>query len=73
MRVSAALLEHGVFAHGIRPPTVPPGTARIRATVMATHIDADIDAAIDAFRVVRPALGAGGPMRYLAAARFLLA
>jgi 7-keto-8-aminopelargonate synthetase-like enzyme len=49
MRLSAALLEHGVFAHGIRPPTVPVGTARIRATVMATHSDADIDTSVAAF------------------------
>jgi 8-amino-7-oxononanoate synthase len=55
-RVSAALLEHGVFAYGVRPPTVPPGTARIRATVMATHSDADVDAAIEAFRHARPPL-----------------
>jgi 8-amino-7-oxononanoate synthase len=49
MRLSTALLEEGVFAHGIRPPTVPPGTARIRATVMATHSNADIDASVAAF------------------------
>ncbi len=55
-RVSAALLEHGVFAYGIRPPTVPPGTARIRATVMATHSDTDIDAAVAAFQQARPPL-----------------
>jgi len=50
MRMSEALLEHGVLAQGIRPPTVPEGTARIRATVMATHSDADVDEAIEAFR-----------------------
>ena len=55
MRLSDALLEHGVFAHGIRPPTVPPGTSRIRATVMATHSHADIDDAAAAFRKARPA------------------
>jgi 8-amino-7-oxononanoate synthase len=55
MAFSAALLERGVFAHGIRPPTVPPGTARLRATVMATHTDADIDAALDAFAALAPA------------------
>ncbi len=49
MRISEALLERGVFAHGIRPPTVPAGTARIRATVMATHSDADLDEALAAF------------------------
>jgi glycine C-acetyltransferase/8-amino-7-oxononanoate synthase len=37
MRLSEALLEHGVFAQGIRPPTVPEGTARLRFTAMATH------------------------------------
>jgi glycine C-acetyltransferase len=49
MRLSAALYERGVLARGIRPPTVAEGTARIRATVMATHTDTDIDAAVAAF------------------------
>ncbi len=31
------LLERGVFAQGIRAPTVAPGTARLRVTLMATH------------------------------------
>jgi len=30
-------LERGVFAQGIRPPTVPEGRSRLRFTVMATH------------------------------------
>jgi glycine C-acetyltransferase/8-amino-7-oxononanoate synthase len=37
MRLSEALLEHGVFAQGIRPPTVPDGTSRLRFTAMASH------------------------------------
>jgi 8-amino-7-oxononanoate synthase len=49
MALSASLLDHGVLAHGIRPPTVPDGTARIRATVMATHTEEDIGNAISAF------------------------
>jgi 8-amino-7-oxononanoate synthase len=53
MRVSDALLLRGVLALGIRPPTVPAGTARIRTTVMATHTQADVDAALDAFAAVK--------------------
>jgi 8-amino-7-oxononanoate synthase len=49
MRTAEELLQFGVLARGIRPPTVPSGTARIRAAVMATHTDADIDAAVAAF------------------------
>ncbi|MBA3866633.1 MAG: 8-amino-7-oxononanoate synthase [Solirubrobacterales bacterium] len=30
-------LERGVFAQGIRPPTVPEGSSRLRFTVMSTH------------------------------------
>lgn len=49
MRLSAKLLERGVFVQGIRPPTVPSGTARLRVTPMATHQPAQIDRAIAAF------------------------
>ncbi len=37
MAVSQALFDRGVFVHGIRPPTVPEGTGRLRLTLMATH------------------------------------
>jgi 8-amino-7-oxononanoate synthase len=37
MELSERLLERGVFAQGIRPPTVPEGSSRLRFTVMATH------------------------------------
>jgi len=45
----AELLAGDVFVQGIRPPTVPPGTSRLRATTMATHTPADIDHALEAF------------------------
>jgi len=37
MELSERLLERGVFAQGIRPPTVPEGSSRLRFTVMSTH------------------------------------
>jgi 8-amino-7-oxononanoate synthase len=43
------LLEYGIYATAIRPPTVPEGAARIRTTIMATHTDKDIDYALDIF------------------------
>jgi 8-amino-7-oxononanoate synthase len=49
MALRAALLERGVFAQGIRPPTVPEGTARLRVTPMATHTEEELDRALWAF------------------------
>jgi glycine C-acetyltransferase/8-amino-7-oxononanoate synthase len=37
MSLSQAALERGLFAQGIRPPSVPPGTSRLRLTVSAGH------------------------------------
>jgi len=37
MTISERLLGRGVFAQGIRPPTVPEGSSRLRLTTMATH------------------------------------
>jgi 8-amino-7-oxononanoate synthase len=37
MELCEKALERGVFAQGIRPPTVPEGSSRLRFTVMATH------------------------------------
>ncbi|MBI5250903.1 MAG: aminotransferase class I/II-fold pyridoxal phosphate-dependent enzyme, partial [Desulfomonile tiedjei] len=42
MKVSTLCLERGVFAHGIRFPTVPEGTARLRFTLMSDHTQADL-------------------------------
>ena len=53
MRFSEQLLEKGVFAQGIRPPTVPPGTSRLRITLMATHTREQIDRALEAFKAVK--------------------
>ena len=45
MKMSARLLEDGIFLQGIRPPTVAPGLCRLRATVMASHEPADLERA----------------------------
>jgi len=49
MALSAALFDAGIFAHGIRPPTVPVGTSRIRLVPIASHTDAQIGRVISAF------------------------
>ncbi|MFW2389185.1 MAG: 8-amino-7-oxononanoate synthase [Polyangiales bacterium] len=53
MALSAKLLDRGVFVQGIRPPTVPDGTARLRLTPMATHRPEQIERALAAFASVR--------------------
>jgi glycine C-acetyltransferase len=52
IKLSEDLLHRGVFAQGIRPPTVPPGTSRLRITLMATHTREHIDLALRAFEEV---------------------
>jgi 7-keto-8-aminopelargonate synthetase-like enzyme len=55
MEIAERLLQEGVFAIAIRPPTVAPGTARLRTSVMATHSRADLSQALEVFeRVIWP-------------------
>jgi 8-amino-7-oxononanoate synthase len=42
MRVCEALLSRGIYAQGIRYPSVPEGTARIRLTPMSSHTPDEI-------------------------------
>jgi glycine C-acetyltransferase/8-amino-7-oxononanoate synthase len=47
MKMTARLLEEGIFLQGIRPPTVAQGLCRLRATVMASHETADLERAAE--------------------------
>lgn len=54
MELSHALLARGVFVQGIRPPTVPQGTSRLRLTLMATHKPEQIARVLAALEDLRP-------------------
>ena len=43
LTLSGRLREAGLWATSIRPPAVPPGTARLRLAFTAAHQDADVD------------------------------
>ena len=59
VRVAQRLLADGILVQAIRPPTVPPGTARLRITVTAAMSRADAErlahAVADAIDAERPA------------------
>ena len=50
---SAALAARGILVPAIRPPTVAPGTSRLRVTLSASHTNAQVDALIAALDSVR--------------------
>jgi 8-amino-7-oxononanoate synthase len=48
MRVAGAVQAAGFDVRGIRPPTVPPGTSRLRISLTLNATAADVDALADA-------------------------
>ena len=50
LAASRLLEDEGFLAVAIRPPTVPPGTARLRLSFTATHPDAEIERLADLVR-----------------------
>lgn len=61
--LSARLREAGVLCPAIRPPSVPPGTARLRVTATAAMTDDQASRALDAFARARPRRAPGSPAR----------
>ena len=50
VEASHRLAAEGLIVPAIRPPTVPPGTSRLRVTLSAAHDDEQVDRLIDAVR-----------------------
>ena len=48
LAAAAALYERGLLVPAIRPPTVPPGTSRLRVSLSAAHSDEQVSALIEA-------------------------
>ena len=62
MALCERLLEAGVFAQGIRPPTVPEGSSRLRFTVMATHTPEELEDAAGRVGEATRVVGLGAPL-----------
>jgi len=48
IRLARLLTNRGYLVGAIRPPTVPPGTARLRVSLSADHTTQQVDALADA-------------------------
>lgn len=52
LSASKLLAERGFLVTAIRPPTVPPGTSRLRVTFSAAHTEDDVARLVDAIRAL---------------------
>ena len=50
LEFAAALRECGIYTPAVRPPSVPEGKCRIRATLMAAHTEEHVGLALSAFK-----------------------
>ncbi|WP_053959796.1 8-amino-7-oxononanoate synthase [Sulfobacillus thermosulfidooxidans] len=53
LKVAQALWDQDIYAPAIKPPTVPPGTSRLRLAVSAAHHEEDIARTLAAFRRIK--------------------
>jgi 7-keto-8-aminopelargonate synthetase-like enzyme len=53
MELTAELLSAGIYVQGIRPPTVPPGSSRLRIAVSALHQEEHLHRLADALAALR--------------------
>ncbi|KAI8474092.1 MAG: pyridoxal phosphate-dependent transferase [Monoraphidium minutum] len=60
MDAARQLLARGFHVGAIRPPTVAPGTCRLRVSLSAAHSFADVDALADALLACRAGAAGGG-------------
>jgi len=67
MELCERVLERGVFAQGIRPPTVPEGSSRLRFTAMATHGAEELERAAEQVGAVAREMGIAASPATLAA------
>lgn len=56
MNAAEQLFERGIYLLGIRPPTVPEGSSRLRLSLTADHTDDQIDRLVEALREVKAEL-----------------
>lgn len=56
LEASYTLREAGIWIQAIRPPTVPPGTSRLRITVSASHTEDHIVQLLDALQTIKKTL-----------------
>jgi 8-amino-7-oxononanoate synthase len=59
LAASTALLGRGLWVPAIRPPTVAPGTSRLRITLSATHTDEQVGRLVAGLADLVPSCGRG--------------